>query len=125
MHTLTPDQLGALLAASAAGYYPTEAAARLLCGHRRWLERHDFRTACVDHDHDGTDPVAWVDWQAVPAFADRAPASSSETRILRLAAELAGVPTGHPLGDLLSGLDDYNSALVIDAIAHALQVVRR
>jgi hypothetical protein len=120
MHTLTPDQLATLLTASAAGYYPSEAAAALLTTHRRWLERPDFRTTCIDYDHDGHAPIAWVDWQSVPAFVDRAACSSSEARVLRLAAELAGVDTATPLADLLSGLDDTNSALVLDAISHVL-----
>ena len=122
MHTLTSDQLARLLRASAAGYYPSEAAAQLLTEHRRWLDRSGFRHACVEYDHDGTMPVAWVDWQAVPAFLDQAGAecSSSEARILRLAAELAGVDTGHALADLLVSLDDHNSALVLDAITHVL-----
>jgi len=118
--TLTPDQLAHLLRAAAAGYYTDEAAAELVCGHRSWLTRRDFLAACVNYDHDGTTPVAWVDWHAVPAFAARAACSSSEARVLRLAAELAGVDSGHPLADLLSGLDDVNSQLVLFALAHAL-----
>ena len=122
MHTLTPRQLADLVCRSAAGYYPSEAAARLLVDHDRWLHRHDFTAACVEYDHDGTTPVAWVDWQTVPAFVDRAERTSSTTEagVLRLAAELAGVDTATPLADLLSGLDDTNSRLVLDAIAHVL-----
>jgi hypothetical protein len=120
--TLTPDQLAHLLRASAAGYYADEAAAELLCGHRSWLTRRDFLAACVNYDHDGTNPVAWVDWQSVPVFADRAACSSSEARVLHLAAELAGIDTCHPLADLLSGLDDANSRLVLFAFAHALHI---
>jgi len=120
MHTLTPDQLAHLLRAWAAGYYTDEAAAKLLCEHRSWLTRADFLATCVNYDHDGTAPVAWVDWPAVPAFVDQAPCSSSEARILRLATEMAGVDTGQPLAELLSSLDDRNSHHVLDAIAHAL-----
>jgi hypothetical protein len=86
MPTLTPDQLAHLLRQSAAGYYCGEAAAQLLCEHRSWLTRPDFLAACVDYDHDGTTPVAWVTWDAVPGFVDRAACSSSEARVLRLAA---------------------------------------
>jgi hypothetical protein len=120
--TLTPDQLAALLRAWAAGYYADEAAAQLLCEHRTWLTRPDFLAACVEYDHDGTTPAAWVVWDAVPDFLDRMACSSSEARVLRLAAELAGVDTGLPLAELLSSLDDRNSRLVVDAIAHALRV---
>jgi hypothetical protein len=122
MTTLTPDQLAALLRASAAGWYATEAAAQLLCEHRSLLTRADFLAACVDYDHDGTTPVAWVTWDAIPAFVGRAPLSSSEARILRLAAELGGTDTGVPLAELLSGLDDTNARLVLGAIAHVLRM---
>jgi hypothetical protein len=123
--TLTPDQLAALLRASAAGYYADEAAAELVCGHRSWLTRRDFLAACVNYDHDGTSPVAWIDWPAVPGYVERAACSSSEARVLRLAAELAGVDTGHPLADLLTGLDDHNTRLVLFALAHALHTGSR
>jgi hypothetical protein len=120
--TLTPDQLTALLQAWAAGYYTDEAAAQLLTEHHTWLTRADFLAACVEYDHDGTTPAAWVVWDAVSAFLDRVGCSSSEAQLLRLATELAGVDTGVPLAELLSSLDDRNSRLVVDAIAHALRV---
>ena len=123
MTTLTPSQLAELLRASAADFsdgYAAEAAAHLLCGHRSLLTRVDFLTACVDYDHDGTTPVAWIVWEAIPAYVRRAPLSSSEESILRLVAELGGVDTGVPLDNLLCGLDDSNARLVIDALAHVL-----
>ena len=122
MTTLTPDQLAALLRAGAAGFYTDEAAAQLLTEHHTWLTRADFLTACVEYDHDGTTPCAWVVWEAVPAFLDGAGCSSSEARVLRLATEFAGVDVGEPLAELLSDLDDHNSRLVVDAIVHALQI---
>jgi hypothetical protein len=120
MHTLTIDQLAALLHASAAGFYADEAAVQLVCGHRSLLGRTDFRAACVEYDHDGTDPVAWIDWTAVVDFSGQKPLSGSEARILRLAAELAGRDTGQPLAELIVSLDDANAELVLDALAHAL-----
>jgi hypothetical protein len=120
VHTLTTDQLVELLRHSAAGFYSTEAAAQLICGHRSLLGRDDFRAACIQYDHDGEEPFAWIDWDAIPDYATRAPLSSSEARILRLAAELAEVDTGVPLGDLLCGLDDHNARLVLNAIAHTI-----
>jgi hypothetical protein len=123
--TLTPDQLAQLLDAWAAGSYPDEAAAQLLGRHGSWLRRADFLAACVNYDHHGTTPVAWIDWPAVPVFLDRAACSSSETRMLRLAAELAGHDTGQPLADLLANLDDRNARIVADAIAHALRLEAR
>jgi hypothetical protein len=123
--TLTPDQLVALLRASSAGSYGTEAAAQLLCGHRSLLGRPDLLAACVEYDHDGATPDAWVSWDAIPAYINRAALSSSETNILRLVAELAGTDTGVPLDALLSGLDDGNAHLVLDALAHALRFHHR
>ena len=125
MTTLTPDQLAHLLAAWAAGSYPDEAAAQLLCRHGSWLRRADFLAACVNHDQDGTTAVAWIDWPAIPAFLDRAACSSSEVRVLRLATELAGHDTGQPLAELLANLDDRNARAVADAIAHALRIETR
>jgi hypothetical protein len=67
-----------------------------------------------------TAKTAGVSWGDVARFLDRAPCSSSEASILRLAAGLAGAPPDTALGGLLSGLDDRNSALVLEAVAHAL-----
>ena len=125
MTTLTPDQLVALLHTSAAGSYTSEAAAQLLCGHRSLLGRADFLAACVDYDHDGTAPDAWVTWEAIPGYVNRAAVSSSEANILRLVAELAGTDTGVPLAALVSGLDDGNARLVLNALAHALRFHHR
>jgi hypothetical protein len=125
MHTLSTDTIAALLRHRAAGSYADEAAVELLIAHGTWLNRPDLLTACVEYDHDGHDAVVWVDWHAVPAFLESAPCSGSEGRVLRLVTELSGVDTGRPLADLLCGLDDRNSALVVDAVAHTLRVVGR
>lgn len=121
MCTLPLDALAAGLRAHARGDYGTEAAVDLLIGHRRWLERPDFLDALVltDRERHRT-PLAWICWPQVPAFLADAPCSSSEARILRLAASLAGTDPARPLSDLLTGLDDSNTALVAGAIAHAL-----
>jgi len=120
MHTLSTTQLAALLRASAHGFYADEAAVQLVCEHRSLLDRADFLAACIEYDHDGTTPVAWIEWSAVVDFARRGPLSGSEVRILSLAAELAGHDTGQPLAELVASLDDGNARLVLDAIAHAL-----
>ena len=120
MHTLSTTQLAALLRASARGFYTDEAAVQLVCEHRSLLDRADFLAACIEYDHDGTTPVAWIEWSAVVDFARRGPLSGSEVRILSLAAELAGHDTGQPLAELVASLDDGNARLVLDAIAHAL-----
>jgi len=118
--TLTPAQLAELLRASAADFSDGHAAAHLLCGHRSLLTRVDFLTACVDYDHDGTTPVAWIVWEAIPDYVDQAPLSSSEANILRLVAELGSIDTRVPLANLLAGLDDSNARLDLDALAHVL-----
>ena len=123
MTTLTPSQLAELLRASAADFsdgYAAEAAAHLLCEHRSLLTYVDFLTACVDYADDGTTPVAWIVWEAIPGYVDRAPLSSSEANILRLVAELGGIDTSVPLANLLASLDDSNARLVLDALAHVL-----
>jgi hypothetical protein len=140
MQTLPLPRLAALLTANAAGYYATEAATRLLIAHGTWLHRVDFLVACVSTWDANSEPLgSWVwhraewlrpahvaaasvQWDRIGAFLDTAPCSGSEARILRLAAELAGYDTATPLDELLSGLDDTNSRLVVAAIAHALNL---
>ena len=125
MHTLTTEAIAALLRRRATGSYADEAAIELLIAHGTWLGRRDFLTSCVEYDHDGHDPVVWVEWHAVPTFLDTAPCSASEARMLRLAAELSGIDTGWSLADLLCGLDSRNSVLVVDAVGYTLRVVGR
>lgn len=139
MQTLPLARLAALLTANAKGYYATEAATRLLIGHETWLHRTDFLASCVETwdaeysvgaatwpDHLDLDPDtitgAAVNWGHIPGFVAEAACSGSEGRVLRLVAELAGYDTATPLDELLSGLDDRNSRLVVDAIAHALHL---
>jgi hypothetical protein len=120
--TLTPDQLAQLLRSWAIGDQASEAAVQLLCEHRRWLERSDFVCVCVDVCRDGASPMGSVRWWRVPAFVRDAPCSSSEARVLRLAAELAGIDTGVPLAELMANLDDRNCRTVARAIARALRL---
>ena len=106
---------------SSAGYYATEAAAQLICGHRSLLRSSGLpgrlhpvrprRRRAIRLDRLGRHP-------RVRRSERRC--RRSEARILRLAAELAEIDTGVPLDDLLAGLDDTNARLVLDAITHAL-----
>jgi hypothetical protein len=109
------------LRAWARGLYPVEAAVELLIAHGTWLRRGDFLDACTGpcEGPAGEDDwsMVWIDWPAVAAF--EGASSSSEWRIRQIAAELAGTNTSEPLGELLSSLDDTNTGLVLDAIAHA------
>jgi ABC-type transport system involved in cytochrome bd biosynthesis fused ATPase/permease subunit len=62
------------------------------------------------------DTMAEVDWPATRLATG--PLSGGERRLLTLADSLA---SGHPidLADTLTGLDTWNSQVVVDAIAHA------
>jgi hypothetical protein len=85
------------------------------------LDPYDEVLGSVDID---TAKAVGISWGDVARFLDTAPCSGSEARILRLAAGLAGAPPEGPLGDLLSGLDGRNSALVLDAVGHVLRCPR-
>ena len=114
---LTFDQIATGLRAWARGLYPLEAAVEVLLAHRGWLHRTDFRRAALWISDDGPSFIG-IDWAAVATFAGRAPASGSEIAMLCVAASLAGQDVHRPLGDLLSGLDQTNTAIVLHAIAH-------
>ncbi len=116
---VTPEGLAAALLAQAEGSYSAEAAVGVLIEHRSWLARADFISFVDIAPSLGDERVsmASVDWGA--AFAANLPASSSETQMLAVAAELAVVDTGRSLQDLLCGLDRANTTLVIRAVLHA------
>jgi hypothetical protein len=67
--------------------------------------------------------MAGVDWETVaaatrPGDPGSLGGSSSEVRVLMLAASLAGVTVADSLGNMLSSLDEANTRLVLDAVAH-------
>ena len=62
-------------------------------------------------------PLSFVDW--LTALDADLPASSTERQMLSIAAELAGFDSGWPLGELITGLDERNTALVARAVVHA------
>jgi hypothetical protein len=110
------------LRASARGLYACEAAVGLLIDHRYWLTRPDFTGEFVgtfDGFTDGT-PMAAVCWPEVIAALDRGQlsGSTSENKILRLAASLAeGISVD--LQNAITGLDDTNLQYLTTAIRHA------
>jgi len=116
---VTPEGLVVALLAQAEGSYAAEAAVGLLVEHGSWPARADFHAFVDVGPSLGDDRVlmASVDWEA--ALAADLPASSSETQMLAVAAELAGVDTGRSLQDLLCGLDRANTTLVVRAVLHA------
>lgn len=121
------DTLAAQLRAWASGDHRIEAAVDLLIAHQSWLRRGDFLAACVH----ATDPdlvtiglpARWLNFDEAAHIAQGGPASlpasDSELQVLGIAASLADAHHDRSLHDLLTGLDDRNIALVLDAIAHA------
>jgi hypothetical protein len=118
---MTEPSLAAALRASAAGFYPFEAACELLivtC----WPARDDFAsfiTAGISIS-DGTTPMAAVDWAGAISALDAGllPCAGAERRLLRLAASLGdGVPVD--MQDAVTGLDQANITRVTTAIRHA------
>lgn len=114
-------QLTTALRACAKGIYCDEAAAELIISHRSWLLRDDFTSQFI-LTGDGPDSggAAAIDWeQALTALSvGDLPCSSSEAAILKLAGSLA---TGSPviLRDAITGLDQANLHLVINAVRRA------
>jgi hypothetical protein len=119
---MTTD-LTAALRACAAGFYPLEAGTELLIGNGAFLRRDDFTSRFITIGtsiSDGTTPMAAIDWEAaITALASGSlPCSGGERRILLLSASLAaGTPVA--LRDAVSGLDDCNTALLVNAIRQA------
>jgi hypothetical protein len=116
------DLMADALRASACGLHACEAAVALVIDHRYWLTRADFLTGFADTFPSLTDgsPMAVICWPEAIAALDRGqlPASSSEIRILRLAASLAeGISVD--LQNAITGLDDTNLQHLITAIWHA------
>jgi hypothetical protein len=102
--------------------FSTEAAVELLIGHGSWLYREDFLEIAAEFGPGiaGGTVMAAVDWEAAVAAleAGRLPCSGGESRILRLAASIAG-GVAVDLGSALSGLDERNIAEVARAVVHA------
>ena len=122
VETDNPDPLPAALRAHAAGLLAAEAAIELLIGHRTWLHRPDFvhHYIATGPDLTTSTPMAWVDWPAAIIALDTQgmACSSSEARMLRVAASLAaGLPLD--LGDAITRLDTTNLTLVVQAVLHA------
>jgi hypothetical protein len=112
---MTASSLPGALRAGAHGLYTLEAATSLIIAHRTWLAREDFK----DHIYYG-DGTAAIDWEAVTRSlsAGALPSSAGESRLLHLAAGLAGrAPV--VLGDAVTGLDDRNVQVLVRAVLHA------
>jgi ADP-ribose pyrophosphatase YjhB (NUDIX family) len=116
-----PCQVTAALRACSKGIYCDQAAAELLIRHRTWLGRDDFTTQFIitQAGPSGTITAA-ISWEeAITALqAGNLPCSRSEASILRLAASLAST-SPITLRDVITGLDQANIHLVLNAIRHA------
>jgi hypothetical protein len=71
----------------------------------------------------GDGHLAGVDWDGV--IGTDLPAPADDTRIARLAGELAGWDSGRPLADLVVGLIETVTLLLLGAIAHTRPAWRR
>lgn len=115
---MEPSSAGPLRA-HARGLYAAEAAVELLINHSVWLRRGAFigrflRSAA------GDPPMAQILWgDAITALdSGQLPCSSGEGRILRLAASIAdGTPVD--LRNTLTGLDQRNIGMLVQAVLHA------
>jgi hypothetical protein len=122
-HPASRHLLTQALRACACGIYPDEAAIELIIANDTFLHRDDFTRHIItgEYGHRGSMTMhAAIDWTAaaLALTAGALPCSGGERRILRLAASLAaGLPAD--LRDTLTGIDDRNLALVIDAFRHA------
>ena len=111
---MTASPLPAALRAASQGLYAIEAATGLIIAHGTWLARDDFGLHPPRH-RDGGDRLGSRD-RALDA--GQFPSSAGEKRMLRLAASLADrAPVS--LGDAVTGIDDRNLAILIDAVRHA------
>ena len=115
------ERLADALRAGAAGLYSLEAACDLVIS-TGWLRRGDFTRFISTGTSlsDGVTEMAHIDWQAVITSRETGllPCSSSENRVLRLAASIAdGIPVD--LNDALTGLDQTRISLIVTAVRHA------
>ena len=120
---MNTEDLAAALRACAAGLLPLEAGTELLIANGAFLHRHDFTSRFIEHGtsiSDGTTPMAAINWDAAitALHAGELPCSGGERRILQFSASLAaGIPAD--LRDIVTGLDNDNTARLLIAIRHA------
>lgn len=113
--------LAKALRTHARGLCAAQAGTELLIDHATWLHRSDFadRFVHLDITITGNAATATIDWPAAITALDTGelPCSSSEERMLRLAASLIqGIPVD--LRDALTSLDSRNLNLVSQAVLH-------
>lgn len=92
-----------------------QAAVYLLLKHDCWLQRADFRRACV---HAGSDGGHWIDWRAARAAFDAGTfnrASSTELAVLDFAIALGSDRYR------FQAMGSANARALIDAVTYALK----
>jgi hypothetical protein len=125
-------ELHRLLREWVAGYIAGEAAVELLITHDVWLRRPEFLTRCVvvGDRWAGEDdpPTAALDWSAVAHAVDPARSlqpgealggTHAEMTVLAVAVSLVGAALRVSLRDLLTGLDQATTRLIVTEISHA------
>lgn len=113
------EHLADVLLHTARGDAGATAALHLLAAHDCWLRRSDFRDESIRYwpQENELPEAAEVHWDTDP---DVFPCSSSEHGILSIALSLGGRARSVNLRDTLSGLDDRNQQLVLNAVAAAM-----
>jgi len=103
---------------AAKGTYPTEAAAVIIT---RALNGRLITKLAPAIDDQPTEDMAFINWNI--AVCDGL-LSGGERRLVAIAASLA-TRRQINLAEDLTGLDDTNASIVLDALAHALRTRRR
>ncbi|MCP3822506.1 hypothetical protein NLX86_31795 [Streptomyces sp. A3M-1-3] len=120
--TITTGELAQILWRAAEGWTAQTAAITLLAAHGTWIPRLTGHPDLLLIDDDEGEPYPYgIDWHKVAAAlaAGQLPGSSSELRILAIAASLGDSDVPVRLGDAVTGLDGTNLGLVLQAIATA------
>jgi hypothetical protein len=140
-HTLNPDgrrppgarrqhrpvvdpllELTAALRADARGSYKAEASVESLVAQAGRVARPDLVApirvvdAWAGDSHLGDGHLAGVDWDGV--IGTDLPAPADDSRIVRLAGELAGWDSGRTLAELVVGFAETVTLLLLGAVAH-------
>lgn len=117
--TFSSQRLADVLQHTARGDAGATAAVHLLAAHGCWLQRSDFRDEAIRYwpQEDDLPEAAEMHWDTDPNVF---PCSSSEHGILSIALSLGGPAHTVNLRDTLSGLDERNQQLVLNAVAAAM-----
>ena len=112
------DRLVIALERWARGAYDCEAAVMLLTRGTLWGRFKNELQAVRAVGVDEASERGWIDRDALEEFALDNGLSGGERRMLWLIASLLGVASAPPVGELLSGIDDRNVEVFLQASAH-------